>query len=660
MGRFNSIVFNAREMGNSAKGVVAFLPKGLRAHAWLIPLIMLAAVDLIIRSDKLVNWGLRDYGFYLGSMVYLFCWLVLLRALFLNLTKHSTVLPWGMLAILTLISTLINVFHFRHYLYFGIHPTSFNIGYLLVEPRDGLSILRDEWTWFTNVQLVGALGLFLTLWWVSLKSLRPIPATAKGGLRWKMASALFGVLVLSGVFHNNVILNQGSFLPSVNLAFTTTKVVQVFLKEEGQVRRLQVGNRVKLPRRKGALPVNVLLIITESQRASAMGIYGGEAKNTPRQAAFLQENPKKVFRFEKAYANAVITSSSLPSIMTGVHPSDDATILHRMPLVYEYAKVYPKVRTFLLAAQSYGTANYRFFFQSTDLDRMWYQEISEFPVYNNLGMDDRHLTDAFVEEMSALPPDQRFFGVLHYNTSHYPYKVPPEFVKWGKKDYWQRYLNSIGYQDYQIGRVMDLLKSRGKLENTVVILTSDHGEGFGEHKLSGHGPFFYEEAARIPMWIYLPPKLAEKYGEILRENQKINVFNTDLAPTLLELIGLSDQQEQTPVLASLAGKSLLRSLRPNRLVLLQNGPQRKMVKQGFAVVSDNERLLYLDNGGRPRLEYYDVAKDPEQRNNLINELSPERYSQLMEIIGNYPRLVPLIDPALLRRNALVAQKAVTP
>ena len=96
------------------------------------------------------------------------------------------------------------------------------------------------------------------------------------------------------------------------------------------------------------------------------------------------------------------------------------------------------------------------------------------------------------------------------------------------------YDDCITYLDSQVGRMMDELTHRGLLENTLVIITADHGELFGEHDLMGHATTLYEAAVRVPLIIIPPPGKAGSPGRIVGTPVSLR----DLPATALDLLGL--------------------------------------------------------------------------------------------------------------------------
>lgn len=169
------------------------------------------------------------------------------------------------------------------------------------------------------------------------------------------------------------------------------------------------------------------------------------------------------------------------------------------------------------------------------------------------------------------------------------------------------YDGSIGYVDHEIGRLLRTLTEEGLDDETIVVITADHGEHFYEHRRMLHRSL-YEEALRVPLIIRTP-------GGVSGKRVKEVVYQTDLVPTLLELIGL-------PTDPRLRGRSLAQTLlswpvepadpglrishNPSMSTVLREGPLKYIRNYG------------LDPSGQgvSKEELYDLLRDPREQRNL--------------------------------------------
>ncbi len=182
------------------------------------------------------------------------------------------------------------------------------------------------------------------------------------------------------------------------------------------------------------------------------------------------------------------------------------------------------------------------------------------------------VNDDFLDWMSSRDKTRPFFAFLNYYDAHEPL-LPPipfdgrfgpthpsgdfeyetidiEFQKkhdWSESDsmqYRNAYDSSIAYIDNQLGVLFSSLAEQGVLDNTVVIITSDHGELLGEHGLYGHSTSLYIEALRVPLLIRFPARAPQG----VRVQQTISL--RDIPPTVLDLVRGTKSEDPFP------GKSL--------------------------------------------------------------------------------------------------------
>ncbi len=166
------------------------------------------------------------------------------------------------------------------------------------------------------------------------------------------------------------------------------------------------------------------------------------------------------------------------------------------------------------------------------------------------------------------------------------------------------YLAEVHSVDERIGRFVELLEARGLLEDTVIVLTSDHGEGFGEHERFLHGNSFYEELLHIPLLMAGP-------GLPSGVRVGARVPSIDVMPTLCDVLGAGCMQDTEG-----------RSLRPlftgeaedTGRPLYATAPMRYGLRD--SLIDGDYKLIVSKEG----LELYDLAQDPGETKNLVDEL----------------------------------------
>lgn len=167
------------------------------------------------------------------------------------------------------------------------------------------------------------------------------------------------------------------------------------------------------------------------------------------------------------------------------------------------------------------------------------------------------------------------------------------------------YESEIAFLDRAIDRFFTSLESRGQLENTVVVVTSDHGEAFFEHNLLEHG-LLYDENLRVPLVVVAPGRVPAG----VRVAEPVTAI--DVVPTVLDLVGIRSDP-------GLAGRSLVEAMRGGRLA---PEPSYAFVPGNGLAIDDGAgrkliRRLGLLNENFSRDELFDRRNDPEERNDLL-------------------------------------------
>jgi len=186
------------------------------------------------------------------------------------------------------------------------------------------------------------------------------------------------------------------------------------------------------------------------------------------------------------------------------------------------------------------------------------------------------------------------------------------------------YLGEVEAVDAEIGRLLDALRSAGRLDNTLVILTADHGEGLGDHGLLGHVHQLYDTLLHVPLIVSWPGHLAE--GQVVTQP----VSHVDLLPTVVDLLGLPDEFERS-------GSSLA------PLMSGQDWPAAAIVSETFrpearadlkSVIAEGYKLIHdLD---QDRYELYRLDDDPGELRDL-SETDTETLRRLAALLASRVR-----------------------
>ena len=226
--------------------------------------------------------------------------------------------------------------------------------------------------------------------------------------------------------------------------------------------------------------------------------------------------------------------------------------------------------------------------------------------------------------VDGLKSGERFLCFLHLMDVHNDLWKKAQGVDFGNRPR-DIYDNNLSYLDGACQRFFQRLKDKGLYNRTVILLTSDHGEQFWEHGANLHGHTLYEEEIRVPL-ILLTHSLVRRFEDV-------PVLNSDMAPTLVDLAGYA-------VDPPYADAHMGMSLRP----LILNQARRIYLHRTVAGrASFNRRYLwYRDWRWKliffPELDVlqlYNVAQDPRERRNLLQEdpdLAAEMESDLLDYL----------------------------
>jgi arylsulfatase A-like enzyme len=376
---------------------------------------------------------------------------------------------------------------------------------------------------------------------------------------------------------------------------------------------------------------NVILISIDTLRPDRLGAYGGERGLTPA----LDGLAARGAVFEQAIAQAPWTIPSHASFLTSEYPSALGVGPYRDP-----GKLSPAALTLAEAFREHGFATAAItggyvsrvlgFEQGFDA----FHETLDEPVFAS--------TRAYAERwLDQRDPKRPFFLFLHTFEVHQyrppadlrerlvtPYDGPlrqvervSAFVQDGEtrahaagfsQADW-RYLADlydacVASVDAEIGRLLATLAERGLLEQTLVVVTSDHGEEFGEHGGSGHGYTLYDENLRVPLVLGHRSLAARRVPEQVRL--------LDLAPTLVELAGLSAPP-------SWRGQSLVPLLEGAALAPLPAFSEH--AHRPLLALREAGAKLIVDPSGARTL--FDLARDPAERADVAGR-DPEREQRL--------------------------------
>jgi choline-sulfatase len=191
--------------------------------------------------------------------------------------------------------------------------------------------------------------------------------------------------------------------------------------------------------------------------------------------------------------------------------------------------------------------------------------------------------------------DRPFFLFLHIYDLHTPYNLSAS----EKAKYGEGYNGELGYIDHVIGDFWNYLVANDLMNKSLIVFTSDHGEGLGDHGESTHGYFIYQSTLHVPLIIHWPAGAA-----LMPARVDAPASLLDVSPTILDAVRL-------PVPQAMEGKSLLAAA-PKDVFSESLYPQKHFGTSALASLRSGH-YKYIE---APRPEFYDLAQDPGELTNL--------------------------------------------
>ncbi len=414
------------------------------------------------------------------------------------------------------------------------------------------------------------------------------------------------------------------------------------------------------PRHKTPPPRRVVLMVIDTLRADHVGAYGYGRATSPNMDSIASRG----ILFKRTVAGSSWTQPSMASLMTSTYPrvhhvnsapagkASAAVLPSRLVTMAEFLKQ-RGFETKAVSSQPLCNA-------LTGFD----QGFDDFESVFEALLDEREtekVMDRALAWLESRSPDSSFFLYIHVMGPHFPYIPPPGYKgRFGSEgsrkieamfhgmDYKEQmeylmsdeaakrfsaspdllaelvalYDEEIAYVDDQVKRLWDALEGRGMIDETMFILTSDHGEGFLDHGLFTHGNALYRELVEVPMIIHYPP-----LGKSLSIDGVVS--HLDVLPTLADLFGerapypsqgesliplAMGKADRTPALSELYLRAMAKIT--DRDYSLIYRPKSRFQVKGQTFTNEEETTLL-----------FDLAKDPGETRDL-SETEVERAAAL--------------------------------
>jgi arylsulfatase A-like enzyme len=382
--------------------------------------------------------------------------------------------------------------------------------------------------------------------------------------------------------------------------------------------------------------VNVVFVLVDTLRADHLHAYGYERETSP----FLDEMARNGIRFGQVRAQSSWTKTSVASLLTSTYPIRNGVLKysHAVPQDLKVAaEIFKEAgfRTGGIYRNGWVAPNFGFgrgfdFYLKPAVGERKDPIDSHSPGKSPLGGTDLDITESALEFFKD-HQKERFFLYLHLMDVH-QYLYEGQSARFGTQ-YVDAYDNAIHWMDRNISALYKGLNDLGLLKRTLVVLVSDHGEGFYEHGREGHGTTLYAEVTRTP-WIISPPFNLK--GGVVVEPQ---VENVDVFPTLLDLLGLPPLPQAQGVSRVAQIESAIEGVKGGQGAPAKgrdsaylntywgrtDSPQRPIAsigRDGFRLILD----ICTDQA-----ELFDLGADPMEQRNLAKD-QPEKVAELRAVL----------------------------
>jgi arylsulfatase A-like enzyme len=384
---------------------------------------------------------------------------------------------------------------------------------------------------------------------------------------------------------------------------------------------------------------NILLVVIDTLRADRLGAYGSTSGLTP----FLDDLSRRSTVFRNAYAPTSWTCPSVASLLTSRYPSQHHVVSFASPVAAEEVTLAEALQPLRYIGGGFS-ANFRL------LDSLGYGQgfqhwETDTQYEGKMPADELHRRAfAWLDGAWSAASGQPALLYLQYMEPHAPYDPPEPYrsnmapqvpataelavmnqklltmdwlgIKRGDVALLASlYDGEVATVDAALRQLFGELERRGLLDDAIVVVTADHGEEFREHGGLGHGRTLYDETVRVPLLVIAP-------GYAGGRTVEQNVSLLDIAPTLLDLLGLPEEprfegHSLVPLLAPESWRARLRAWwRTPRapadvLLQLESTESPLDLREHKAGILRRSLKLLVATGGQP--EAYDLEHDPQEK-----------------------------------------------
>ena len=547
----------------------------------------------------------------------------------------------------------------------------------------GLLLVRrwtDKASWLTNYWIVS----FLLLGLGQVLGLKEMGVAGQLGARLGMATLALAIFLL-GIVASSIFLGRRFPLPAAPLRYGAMGGALLLLVTSYVLGRSSANSvEAASPGIPGSSRPNILLIVMDTVHADHLAVNGYARDTTPN----LRDLASDSTVYVNAISASDITLTSHASLFTGMYPSWHGAYCDPQNAMYGRAvsNRYPTLAELLHSAgyQTTGVAANLYLRADFGLERGFDRfriprpvpllaaenaymlrgslrrklsllfDTAQFDRLYALGEDIN--SELFSESASVSKPGTPAFTFINYMDAHFPYVPPAPYdmqypgrragitqddleaeqkilvsVNGAAPGYRphcvSQYDGGIAYVDHQVGELIKWLKHRGAYDNTMIVVTSDHGEAFGERHRVGHANSPYQNLLHVALIVKYP-------HQARRGTEERPVSLIDVAPTILQAAGIAvPQTMQGSSLAATADREIFSETFPCPVAHSPDCPNGCTARAIFAWPY---KFITTSNGHR---ELFDLSGDPAEGRNLYIQ-QPERAAQLADRLSAWMKSMP--------------------
>ena len=397
-------------------------------------------------------------------------------------------------------------------------------------------------------------------------------------------------------------------------------------------------------------PPNIVMIVMDTARQDRLSCYGYARETSPR----LRELAEESTVFDRAYSTSSWTNPAHASLFTGLYPAAHGVTQEHWKMSQDLVTLAEVLsehgyETTGIIENSMLSSEYGFQqgFSAYHLTSR-IQKMLDRAEFNGRSETGNHATDLFLKSLRGMAPGRPFFIFVNLIAPHQPYDSSKQFMHefvtnrdmslvsnmWpeyylGQRKFTPaelRHLNELYdaellFTDHLVGKMMDGLRSQGHWDNTVFIVTSDHGENIGDHGHMDHVFSLYETTVKIPLIIHNPPR----FRQGVLDHSPVTL--ADLFPTVLDAAGVESSGYPCQ------GLSLLSERPPEDRAIIseyywpvqalgrystEDRTSRHLDAHKRRIRSITVGSRKLVWGGDGKHELFDLDEDPEELVNLLD------------------------------------------